>query len=744
VASEAKNVVQSSGVIAGVQAPAHEGAAKSFWRILTRFDSSKLQPYLAVRNTAGVVLPLIVGYGLGMPRGGLAVAIGALNVSYSDGSDAYAARARRMLLSSALCATAVFAGAISGSSHGVAVVIASLWAFVAGLVVSIGSTAGDLGVISTVSLLVYAAQPLTARQAAISGLLALAGGLLQTGLSIAMWPVRRYEPERRALAGFYQELAEHADDPARTATALTETQRSSQAEAALSGLGRDTTLEGVRYRALLSQAERMQLGLLTLSRLRVRMARESPSHPGVRILDTYFRMAGGVLRLISDSLMTGKLVRTAETPLAALEATTQDLREASASTSASSSFLSAVLRQARYQMTGLNGQLRAAMELANNATPIGEAEFDKREAEQPWWLRFRGTIATLRANFTWQSSAFRHAVRLAVCVAVGDLVGRGFDWRRSYWLPMTVVIVLKPDFASTFSRGVLRVVGTIAGLFLATALFYFLPRTAGLLILQIMAFTFLLRWVGPANYGIFAITVSGLIVGLITILGVAPSEVIWARGVNTAAGGCLALIVYGVWPTWERAGVSERIAQVLDAYREYFHALTQEYVNSASAGGVQARLNESHDLDEKRLATRRARSNLEASIDRVSAEPGTTAAQMSQLNAMLVSSHRFVNAVMALEAGWRHMPPSRTRAGFGVFAEDVEKSLEMLAKMLRGAKVRIKEFPDLREDHERLLQAGETQTEQYALVNVEADRITNSLNTLGEQVTEWVRVQKSG
>ena len=63
----------------------------------------------------------------------------------------------------------------------------------------------------------------------------------------------------------------------------------------------------------------------------------------------------------------------------------------------------------------------------------------------------------------------------------------------------------------------------------------------------------------------------------------------------------------------------ERIAQVLDAYREYFHALTQEYVNSASAGGLQAKLNESRDLDEKRLATRRARSNLEASIDRVSA-----------------------------------------------------------------------------------------------------------------------------
>jgi uncharacterized membrane protein YccC len=183
-----------------------KGLRRGFWRILTRFDSSKLQPYLGLRNTTGVVLPLIVGYALGMPRGGSAVAIGTLNVSYSDGSDGYAARTKRMLLSSVLCATAVFAGAISGSNHLVAVVVASLWAFVAGLVVSISATAGDLGVISTVSLLVYAAQPLSARQTAISGLLALAGGLLQTGLSIAMWPVRRYEPERRALVGYCQQL----------------------------------------------------------------------------------------------------------------------------------------------------------------------------------------------------------------------------------------------------------------------------------------------------------------------------------------------------------------------------------------------------------------------------------------------------------------------------------------------------------------------------------------------------------
>jgi len=35
--------------------------------------------------------------------------------------------------------------------------------------------------------------------------------------------------------------------------------------------------------------------------------------------------------------------------------------------------------------------------------------------------------------------------------------------------------------------------------------------------------------------------------------------------------------------------------------------------------------------------------------------------------------------------------------------------------------------------------AGNPQNARYALVNVEADRMTNSLDTLREQVMEWAR-----
>ncbi len=77
---------------------------------------------MALRNSIGVLLPLVAGFALNMPRGGVVVASGALNVAYSDRSDPYAQRAKRMLSSSVLCALGVLLGALSGNHNAGAVI----------------------------------------------------------------------------------------------------------------------------------------------------------------------------------------------------------------------------------------------------------------------------------------------------------------------------------------------------------------------------------------------------------------------------------------------------------------------------------------------------------------------------------------------------------------------------------------------------------------------------------------------
>src|SRR5450432_695270 len=360
-------------------------AISAFWQVITHFDATKLSTHRAFRNAVGVVLPLTAGFALGMPRGGLVVASGALNVSYSDGSDPYSERARRMLASSVICATAVFAGAISGQHQVAAIVLATIWAFIAGMANALGGAAPDLGVISLVTLLIYAAQPLTPRQAAISGVLALAGGLFQTALSVAPWPVRRYDPERRALANLYLELANRAAEPLKPTSAPLASIHSETAQQALLGLGRDPSPESMRYRALLNQAERIRLSLLVLLRLRLRMERESHDYPAIEALTSYLKLASSSLREISKALLPSPAQGGAENESDmpnALDPQITKLREQNSASPAS--FLSAVTRDVLFQMDALAGQLRAALDLARNNVSLEDFNVSQPTARQSW------------------------------------------------------------------------------------------------------------------------------------------------------------------------------------------------------------------------------------------------------------------------------------------------------------------------------------------------------------------------
>src|SRR5882672_10060822 len=720
--------IQTSSLPRPPKAP---NQVQALWRLLTHFDHSKMIPALALRNTAGVVIPLVVGFALGMPRGGLAMASGALNVSYSDGHDPYPQRARRMLVSTVLCAIAIFLGAITGHRNLEAVFVATAWAFIAGMLVAVGTTAADVGVISLVLLVVYAAQPLTARQAAEAGVLALGGGLLQTALSIALWPVRRYTPERRALSDLFLELAEAANQPTQTASAPPATAVATHAQDAIAALGSDNSLESLRFRALLSQAERIRLSTMMLSRLRLRMEREAPAHEAIEAVGRYLDNASSILRSIGEALFNDKQIGLEADRVILGVALTYQIR-AQHGMGSRKAFFEAVLQDLQYQMDALSGQLRAAIDLANHASPEGAAEFEKQEKRQPFLLRFSSSIARLQANLNFRSTAFRHALRLTFAVAAGDMLGRAFDWRRSYWIPMTIVLVLKPEFAVTFTRGVLRITGTILGLLLATVLFHFLPIHVATEIIMIGVFTFLMRWIGPANYGVFAVMISALVVLLLTINGVSPREVILARGMNTAVGGVLALLAYLVWPTWERSRVGDNVAAMLRAYRKYFSAVAKSYSEKGSV--------ERFEIERARQEGRTARTNLEASVERLAAEPGATPDQIERVNAILASSHRFAHAVMALEAGLPLTPDVPARSEFRGFAADVEKTLSLLEEILSGGRVPEKKFPNLREDHTSLLAAGDPEKERYALVNIEADRMTNSLNTLREEIVAWSRL----
>lgn len=694
---------------------------RSVWRALTRFEAQKIVPEVAIRNTIGFACALILGTLLASPATGVVAGIGALNVCYSDGTDPYPFRARRMLIATALVGVAVVLGSLSAHSNVSAVTVGALGAFAAGMVVALGTTAGDIGVVTLVTLVVFAAKPLPAAEAVETGAVAVAGGLLQTLLSTFLWAIRRYEPERRIIGAIYGDLARIAKDMPSAASAPPMTLQILDAREAIAPLAADHSGEAERQVFLLVQAERIRLSLLNAGRLRRRLIRQGGGADAADRLGAILEAASTAIECIGQ-----RVLRREIGPLSvAINRLTKELAEFHGySAPADNGFYAALVRDAQFQSVTLRSQIRSAAWAASGNLVVSQGAMIFQE---PWRLRFDGYRARLLANFSLDCTVFRHAVRLAVCLALGDTIGRSVGLQRTYWIPMTIAIVLKPDFTGTFARGVLRIGGTMAGLVLATLLFRFMPFSldhGGVAAdIALMAlFTLMLRWAGPANYGIFVIAVSGLVVLMISMTGVAPGSVIAARAMNTALGGSLALLAYGVWPTWEKTHTRAAMADMLDSYRTYTHAVLSAYEGAPL--GV---------IDAVRTRARRARSNAQASVDRTRGEPGVTIRQAISLNTMLVHSHSFVHAAMAMEARLYQKRRETAPAWLPAFGSSVEQALRTLSAALRspGAGARRSRID---------VATPPPGTGGNEIMETEADRMRTSLRSLGEEIAkrDWL------
>jgi uncharacterized membrane protein YccC len=205
-----------------------------------------------------------------------------------------------------------------------------------------------------------------------------------------------------------------------------------------------------------------------------------------------------------------------------------------------------------------------------------------------------------------------------------------------------------------------------------------------------------------------------------------------ARAANTVAGGVLAAIAYAIWPTWERTQFADNFAEMIDSSRVYLQCVFARFNKQGQT--------DRPSLAHERLQWRRARTNVESSVDRMIAEPGVTAAKRDTLLSMLASSHALMLAIVGLETGTGQSQPRTSPAALQKFAQDVDLTLYHLAAALRGSKPANDTLPQLRDDHRKLIEARDSFSSEDGYVLTETDRLTVSLNTLREQVMRYVSI----
>lgn len=165
---------------------------------------------------------------------------------------------------------------------------------------------------------------------------------------------------------------------------------------------------------------------------------------------------------------------------------------------------------------------------------------------------FLPALRILKKNLALHSEALHYGLRLAVTLAITAGVVRSLSLPNGYWVPMTALIVLKPDFHQTLTRGVARIIGTFAGAGLATLIVASVRPGPVALAILVIGFAWLCYSFLRVNYATYAVCITVYIVFLLAFAGLPAMTAVKYRTINTALGGLCALAAYAFWPVSSR------------------------------------------------------------------------------------------------------------------------------------------------------------------------------------------------
>ncbi len=304
--------------------------------------------------------------------------------------------------------------------------------------------------------------------------------------------------------------------------------------------------------------------------------------------------------------------------------------------------------------------------------------------------RKKWRLGMLTSNLRLDSSHFRYASR----VAIAALLAMSFSglWpylgtlervapnlsTHSYWIVLTVLIVMKPGFALTRQRNGWRLTGTLIGCALALALFCVTQNTdiylAVLIVCCVLGYSLI-----QLNFMAAAIFNTVFVLLVFHFLSPGSNAVIGERLVDTVIGCGLALLCSYILPWWEHRYMGSLAKAAKKANQEFFltglrYAGLSRAQAAAHAEGSEQTLALDAEQQEAELAWRVARKNMHIAFSnfasafyRMMDEPIRRQANVPELNNLLIQNHVLASQITSA------MP---VLASLPAVPEGIQKSLE--------------------------------------------------------------------
>lgn len=572
----------------GVSSPRADLPAPRWLVQLLRTNPAPVPWSRVARAAVAFAVPIALGYLFGEPAIGALVSAGVLPTVTGDGPGPYSYRAKRLGIT--VCAAVfgfglgLFTGADPWLSHPTVVLVAAASALI--------SAAGSNASFASLQLFVFATLGTGQAEVGTDPVPAIAcvvaGGVWGLVVALSGWTVHATSPERSAVAQVFIELAamHSAEDDATSLTARQQltTAMNTAYDRLLSArswlAGRDAT-----YRSLLNLLS-AATPAVEASVAMVNEGRRAPREAIAHFTD----LAAAVL---------------ADMPLPAAPEQRGDDDPSDSTTAA----------------------------LYHALAKISTEHERRRRARVPWARTLGAWLESLASGpLTWVAAG-----RLTLCVALAELVRATVPLDNSYWITLTVGLVLKPDFGSVFGRAVLRGVGTMIGVGIGAALLGLGADEYGVVLVVLVAALGAGTAFGKVrNYGILSAFITPLIILQMDLTIGGGWGTVVARLADTVIGSAIVLVFgYLLWPGSMRPRVGGRLAEVADTLVEY----------------VEAGLGSDTDDMERSRCRRRAYrglADLRTAFQQLVVEPSSAGRQASAWWPAIVALEQFTDAVTAV------------------------------------------------------------------------------------------------
>ncbi|WP_291402234.1 FUSC family membrane protein [Daejeonella sp.] len=316
----------------------------------------------------------------------------------------------------------------------------------------------------------------------------------------------------------------------------------------------------------------------------------------------------------------------------------------------------------------------------------------------------------LKENLSPKSSIFRHSVRVSLMFLIGFLVSKLFPiGHHSYWILLTLLVILKPAYSLTRKRNIERLIGTFIG------------GIAGALILiyvedQTVLFVFLLIFmIGTyssqrLNYTVSVLFMTPYILILFSFLGENNINIAKERMIDTLIGSFIAFFSsLVVLPNWEYYQFKNYMREVLIANYKYLHHVAEEL-----AGNKNDVI--SYKLVRKDVYVSSA--NLGSAFQRMLSEPKSKQLKIKDHYKFVVLNHMLSSYIATLITNLHQANSIKLDSEH---IKLIRKSLFSLSEVIK--KIDSPEFKELEisliEPNQDLIQANESKLlkEQLELIN---------------------------